>query len=167
MLNFRTWFTLLTLRLSGGMEISSFVRFTSLKRLVRIFHQPDHLSSWSSSWKTGWYLSGDCVHLHTYRMFFSTPLGYQEHSSSAVKVCSWDTIWKLKLQNYKKKVKDLLQSYVFNEVSDLSTWQLLCSSGKTELCGLKLHKKNIISDWITVNCNLLGNMLSPIHVLIV
>lgn len=141
LLNFRTWFTSLTPRLSGGMEISSFARFTSLKRLVRIFHEPDHLSCWSSSWKTGLYLSGDCVHLHTY-VFFFTPLGYQEHSSSAVKVCSWDTICKLKLQNYKEKVKDLLQSYVFN----LSTPWLLCSSGKTELCGLKLHKKD--SFWL-------------------
>lgn len=97
-------------------------------------------SSGSSSWKTGWYLSGYCIHLHTY--VFSTPLGDQEYSSSAVKVYSWDTIWKLKLQNYKEKVvKDLLQSYVFNEVSDLSM-QLLYSSGKTELCGLKLHKKH-------------------------
>ena len=75
-------------------------------------------------------------------MFFSIPLGDQEYSSSAVKVCSWDTIWKLKLQNYKEKVvKDLLQSYVFNEVSDLSM-QLLYSSAKIELCGLKLLKKH-------------------------
>ena len=88
-------------------------------------------------------LTGTCLGIvFTFiHMFFSTPLGYQEHSSSAVKVYSWDTIRKLKLQNYKEKVKDLLQSFVFNEVSDLSM-QLLCSSGKTEICGLKLHKKH-------------------------
>lgn len=140
LLNFRTWFTLPTPRLSGGMEISSFARFTSLKRSVRIFHEPDHIALGPVVERlVGTYLGIVFTFIH---MFFSTPLGDQEYSSSAVKVYSWDTIWKLKLQNYKEKVvKDLLQSYVFNEVSDLSM-QLLYSSGKTELCGLKLHKKH-------------------------
>lgn len=137
LLNFRTWFTSLTPRLSGGMEISSFARFTSLKRLVRIFHEPDHLSCWSSSWKIGLYLSGDCVHLHTYVFFFHSfrlPRIFKQCSEFVAGI----PYEKLRLQNYKQKVKDLLQSYVFN----LSTRWLLCSPGKTELCGLELHKKH-------------------------
>lgn len=104
------------------------------------FSWPDHLALGPVVQRlVGTYLGIVFTFIH---MFFSTPLGDQEYSSSAVKVYSWDTIWKLKLQNYKEKVvKDLLQSYVFNEVSDLSM-QLLYSSGKTELCGLKLHKKH-------------------------
>lgn len=104
------------------------------------FSWPDHIALGPVVQRlVGTYLGIVFTFIH---MFFSTPLGDQEYSSSAVKVYSWDTIWKLKLQNYKEKVvKDLLQSYVFNEVSDLSM-QLLYSSGKTELCGLKLHKKH-------------------------
>lgn len=104
------------------------------------FSWPDHIALGPVVQRlVGTYLGVVFTFIH---MFFSTPLGDQEYSSSAVKVYSWDTIWKLKLQNYKEKVvKDLLQSYVFNEVSDLSM-QLLYSSGKTELCGLKLHKKH-------------------------
>lgn len=104
------------------------------------FSWPDHIALGPVVQRlVGTYLGIVFTFIH---MFFSTPLGDQEYSSSAVKVYSWDTIWKLKLQNYKEKVvKDLLQSYVFNEVSDLSM-QLLYSSGKTELCRLKLHKKH-------------------------
>lgn len=104
------------------------------------FSWPDHIALGPVVERlVGTYLGIVFTFIH---MFFSTPLGDQEYSSSAVKVYSWDTIWKLKLQNYKEKVvKDLLQSYVFDEVSDLSM-QLLYSSGKTELCGLKLHKKH-------------------------
>lgn len=104
------------------------------------FSWPDHIALGPVVQRLiGTYLGIVFIFIH---MFFSTPLGDQEYSSSAVKANSWDTIWKLKLQNYKEKVvKDLLQSYVFNEVSDLSM-QLLYSSEKTELCGLKLHKKH-------------------------
>lgn len=104
------------------------------------FSWPDHIALGPVVERlVGTYLGIVFTFIH---MFFSTPLGDQEYSSSAVKVYSWDTIWKLKLQNYKEKVvKDLLQSYVFDEVSDLSM-QLLYSSGKIEVCGLKIHKKH-------------------------
>lgn len=79
-----------TPRLSGGMEISSFARFTSLKRSVRIFHEPDHIALGPVIERlVGTYLGIVFTFIH---MFFSTPLGDQEYSSSAVKVYSWDTI---------------------------------------------------------------------------
>lgn len=76
-----------TPRLSGGMEISSFARFTSLKRSVR---KPDHIALGPVVERlVGTYLGIVFTFIH---MFFSTPLGDQEYSSSAVKVYSWDTI---------------------------------------------------------------------------
>lgn len=82
------------------MEISSFARFTSLKRSVRIFHEPDHIALGPVVERlVGTYLGIVFTFIH---MFFSTPLGDQEYSSSAVKVYSWDENSNFKITKKKK-----------------------------------------------------------------